>query len=57
MDAGEKGAEEEAALCLEKQGKWEEAKRIYEKMIQADPGGVKGELAREKMREIEEKEK
>ncbi|MCK4325407.1 tetratricopeptide repeat protein, partial [bacterium] len=49
-------AEEEAALCLEKQGRWKDAKRIYEKMIQADPEGVKGELARGRIREIEEKE-
>lgn len=49
-------AKEEAAFCLEKQGRWGEAKRIYEKMLLADPEGVKGELARRRIKEIEEKE-
>ena len=47
-------AKERAGLCLERQEKWEDAKRIYEKLLQADPEGVKGKSARERLRWIEE---
>ncbi len=47
-------AKKRAGFCLERQGKWEDAKRIYEKLLQADPEGVKGESARERLRWIEE---
>ena len=45
-------ATESAAICFEKQGKTEEAVSLYKKILEADPDGVKGELARQKIEEM-----
>lgn len=45
-------ATESAAVCFEQLNKVEEAVSLYKKILQADPRGVKGELAREKIEKL-----
>ncbi len=45
-------AQECAARCLEKQGRIDDAGKLYTRIMERDPYGVKGELARQKLKEI-----
>lgn len=45
-------AQERAAACLENQDKIEEAGKLLGKILEADPDGIKGELARQKIKEM-----
>lgn len=45
-------AQESVAICLEKQGRIDDASKVYGKILDADPDGVKGELARQRLKEI-----
>lgn len=45
-------AQECAAICLEKRGRIDDASKLYSKILEADPDGVKGELARQRIKVI-----
>ena len=47
-------AQECAARCLEKQGRIDDAGKLYMRIMERDPYGVKGELARQKLKEIKQ---
>ncbi len=47
-------SQECAARCLEKQGRIDDAGKLYTRIMERDPCGVKGDLARQKLKEIKQ---